>query len=110
MENLKKSKSELLEHFYYSLDSLVSFGSSKKLFKEVKKVDKTISRSEVNQWLQSQLTYTLHKPVKLNFKTRRFVVFDIDEQWQMDLVDLSKFSRYNAGFKYLLVCMQICMD
>lgn len=96
-----------LEKLYYSLDSSVSFGGKERLYKEAKRLDNTISRKDVDDWLKKQITYTLHKPVKLKFKTRSVIVYDIDEQWQLDLVDLSKLSKYNSGYKYLLVCIDV---
>jgi len=104
MEALKKN---LLERLYYSLDSDVSFSGREKLYEAAKQADKSITRKDVNDWLSSQLTYTLHKPVRQTFKTRPVMVYDMDEQWQMDLVDLSKLSRFNVGYKYLLVCIDV---
>ena len=52
--------------------------------------------------LQSVLSYTLHKPRRTRFPTTPTLVFDRDEQWQMDLVDMQKLSRWNKGDKYLL--------
>ena len=34
-------------------------------------------------------------------------MYDIDEQWQADLVEMSKLARHNSGYKYLLVCIDI---
>ena len=34
-------------------------------------------------------------------------MYDIDEQWQADLVDISKLARHNSGYKYLLVCIYL---
>ena len=56
------------------------------------------TKNEVREWLQSQDTYTLHKPTRRRFTRRRVVVYGIDHQWQADLVDLSKLSSYNKGF------------
>lgn len=98
---------ELLNKLYYSLDSSVAFGGKEKLFREARKQIKELKLYDVEKWLRAQPTYTLHKPVRLNFKTRRVIVYNIDEQWQMDLVDLSKLSRYNSGYKYLLVCIDV---
>lgn len=103
----KKSLKSLLNDLYYSLDSPVSFSSLERLYQEAKQHDESVSRKDVKDWLSSQLTYTLHKSVRLNFNTRPVIVYDIDEQWQMDLVDLSKLSRYNSGFKHLLVTIDV---
>jgi len=42
--------------------------------------------------LQSVLSCTLHKPRGTRFPTTPTLVFDGDEQWQMDLVDMQKLS------------------
>ena len=34
-------------------------------------------------------------------------MFDIDSQWQADLVDLQHLSRWNQGYKYLLTCIDV---
>ena len=54
-----------------------------------------------------QLAYTLHRPVRLNFKTWPVVVHRIDEQWQIDLVDMSKRSKHNDEFKFIMVVIDI---
>ena len=57
--------------------------------------------------LQSVLSYTLHKPRRTRFPTVPTLVFDRDEQWQMDLVDMQKLSRWNMGNKYLLTVIDV---
>ena len=53
--------------------------------------------------MKSQLAYTLHKPVRLNFKARPVVVHRIDEQWQIDLLDMSKLSNHKDGLKFIIM-------
>ena len=50
--------------------------------------------------------YTLHK-LCLNFKSTLVVVHQIDEQWQIDLVDMSKRSKHNDGLKFIMVVTDI---
>ena len=57
--------------------------------------------------LQSMLSYTLHKPRRSRFPTTPTLVFDRHEQWQMDLVDMQKLSRWNKGNKYLLTVIDV---
>ena len=57
--------------------------------------------------LQSVLSYILHKPRRTRFLTAPTLVFDRDEQWQMDLVDMQKLSRWNQGNKYLLTVIDV---
>jgi hypothetical protein len=86
-----------MESTYYNVVAPASYGGLSK-FKP-----KGYTKKEVREWLQSQDTYTLHKPTRRRFTRRRIVVYGIDHQWQADLVDLAKSSSYNKGFKYLVV-------
>lgn len=66
-----------------------------------------MSIEDVEEWLKSQSAYTLHKPVGLNFKTRLVVAHQIDEQWQIDLVYMSKLFKHNDGLKFIRVVVDI---
>jgi len=57
--------------------------------------------------LEQVLSYTLHKPVRKRFPTSPTLVFGRDEQWQMDLVDMQKLSKWNKGFKYMLTVIDV---
>ena len=35
------------------------------------------------------------------------MVHQIDEQWQIDSVDMSKLSKHNDGFKFIMVVIDI---
>ena len=55
----------------------------------------------------STLPEELHKPVRRKFKRRRVLVNGIDKIWAADLADMSAFSKFNQGFKYLLLVIDI---
>ena len=99
----------VLTPLYFSLREPSSFASKSKLLKAARQKMPSIKTREVKEWLMKNLTYTLHKPVKVNISksTRPVVVFEIDEQWQADLVDMSKLSKKNKGYKFLLVCIDV---
>ena len=101
------TKEELLKKLYYDLKNPAAYAGKCKLLQEAKKYDSNISIEDVEQWLKSHLAYTLHKPIRLNFKTRPVVVYQIDEQWQIHLVDMSKLSKHNDGFKFIMVVIDI---
>ena len=98
---------KILSELYYSFDSPVAFGGKQSLFKEAKKRKIKIKIKDVEKWLRSQPSYTLHKPVRINPKTRKVLVFEKDESWQIDLVDLTKLSKMNDGYKFLLVAIDV---
>ena len=67
------TKEELLKKPYYHLKNPAAYAAKSKLLQEAKKHDPNISIEDIEEWLKFQLAYTLHKPVRLNFKTRPVV-------------------------------------
>ena len=59
------------------------------------------------QWLQSQDIYTLHKPIRKNFKRRKTIVPGANFQMQADLIDFSLLKSYNDHYKYILVVIDV---
>ena len=66
-----------------------------------------IPLSQAQKELQQILSYTLHKPRRRRFKTLPTLVFNKDEQFVMDLVDMQKLAKYNKGNKYLLTVIDV---
>ena len=56
----------------------------------------------VKNTLLSIPSYTLHKPIRKIYKTNRVVVYSIDEQWQVDLVDVTNISSSNNNYKFIM--------
>ena len=56
---------------------------------------------------QKQLADELHKPVKKKFPRRRVISKSIDEIWAADLVEMQQFSKWNKGYKYLLMVIDV---
>ena len=59
-----------------------------------------------NDW-SKQLADELHKPIKRKFKKRRVLSHGVDEIWAADLVDMLKFTKWNKGYKYLLMVIDV---
>ena len=59
-----------------------------------------------NDWSQ-QLADELHKPIRRKFKTRRVISNGIDEIWCSDLVEMQQFSKWNKGYRYLLMILDV---
>ena len=91
-----------LEKSYYDALQPSSLGGVNRLIKGSKKNKKTVLK-----WLSGQDTYTLHKPVRRNFKRRRVITGGIGYQYEIDLVDLRKFSEWNDGMNYILMCIDV---
>lgn len=82
---------------YYDPSNPGSFGGVHRLWKEVGG-----SKQQVAEWLQTQDTYTLHKPARKKIKRNRIQVAGLDDQWEADLIDVQGLAKYNNNFKFLL--------
>ena len=51
---------------------------------------RVVPEHDVQRWLSEHDTYTLHKHVRRRFKRRCVVVGGPNQQWQADLVDISR--------------------
>ena len=56
---------------------------------------------------QQQLADELHKPIKRNFTRRRVITNGIDKIWCSDLVEMQQFSKWNKGYRYLLMVLDL---
>lgn len=93
-----------INKIYYDISHPAGYSSINKLSKEMSgKMNKT----EVKKWLQSQETYTLHKPVQRTFPRNKYVLSNYNELWQADLSDMRTYSEYNCGFKYILCVIDV---
>ena len=59
-----------------------------------------------NRW-KEKLADELHKSIKRKFPRRSVIVFNKDEIWSADLVDMQPFSSFNKGFKYILTVVDV---
>ena len=103
----EEKNNKLLEELYFSLESPSAFSGVNNFYKVAKSRNPSITLENVKQFLSKQLSYSLHKPIARRFSTRPVMVYYVDEQWQIDLVDMSKLSKANKGFKYLMVVIDV---
>ena len=92
-------------HSTQTVDNPVSFAGAKPLV-DVAPV-KGVKTSTTQNWLESQLVYTLHKLARKRFKRNRVIVNGKDEQWQADLVDVQALKKDNDGYRFLLTVIDL---
>ena len=63
--------------------------------------------SKIKRYLRQNVTHSLHKPVRHNFKRRRIITKYPGQIVQMDLVDMQKFSGSNSNYNYILVVIDL---
>ena len=93
---------ERLKAIYYDPKNPAGFASINKLAKA-----SGYSKAKVKAWLKAQPTYTLHKQARIHYPTRKYIVHDIDEQWQADLCDVALIARENDGNRFILTVIDI---
>ena len=77
-----------------------SFGGKKRFYVEVKKLYPNVSIKEIEQFLQIERSYVLHRTVHKPKFYRKVYTKGINYLWQADLLDLQKYSRKNRGYRY----------
>lgn len=93
-----------INNIYYNPSHPAGYASFDKLARAMKG---KMNREDVKRWLQSQETYTLHKPVHRNFPRNKYVLSNLNELWQADLSDMRTYSKYNDGFNYILCVIDV---
>ena len=98
-----------LDRIYYDLTSGGAFSSLSKLLHEVKRRGYylKVGLCRIQNYLNKQTTYTLYKPAKSKFATPAVRVNKINEQFDIDLMDVSKDSSDNDGTRFLLSMIDV---
>lgn len=91
-----------LKEIYYNPKHPAGFSSVAKLAKA-----SGYSKVKVKTWLKAQPSYTLHRQARKRYPTRKYIVHDIDEQWQADLADVALIAKENNGYRFLLTVIDI---
>ena len=97
---MERRRSKLHRH-YYDHKRVGSYGGVAALRRVVP------AERDVERWLSTQDAYTLHKPVRRHFKRRCVVVGGPNQQWQADLVDMSRLKTANDGTTFLLTVIDV---
>lgn len=94
-----------LRDIYYNPKT--GFSSAEKLYQQARKSGLSVTRKTVKEWLTNQDTYTRYKPIVRRHKFRATFVDYLGEELQMDLVDMSKYSKQNKGYYWILTGIEI---
>lgn len=66
-----------------------------------------MSKYKIRKWLQRQEAYSLQRGVRRPFKKNKVMALGIDDQWDVDLMDMSKYSKENDGIAFVLIVIDI---
>lgn len=96
---MKPKTQRLLSKLYYTPSNPACFSTVDSLWKAT---HETVPRKEVQEWLEHQESYTLHRPSRKHIKRNRYYVDNIDNLWHTDLCDMRALNKYNDGYNYIL--------
>ena len=89
---------------YNNLKHPCGLGSYAKLRRHL---NSKIKSEDIKKFLRTQDSYTLHYPSRKRFERDFVFVTNIDEQWQLDLADVGKYSKFNDGVCFLLCVIDV---
>lgn len=98
---------KILRDVYLNQNSSAYLGGISAVIKEAKRRKSSITEAEVRKFLEGQDVYTLHKTAERRFPRNRMVPSGLDSHWQADLMDLRPIKRYNKGFSYVLLVIDV---
>ena len=110
MVKIKKSSDELvrfLSHVYVSPKHASSCSSLDKLYRMAKNQFPSVTRKRIRKWAENNLSYSLHKPSRRNFKQNKVYAPEIDSLWEADLAFVQDVAKENDGVNYLLVVIDV---
>lgn len=93
-ENLFHKK---LQRLYYDPPHYSAYAGIEKLA-----IASREPRSRVLEWLEGEDAYNMHRQVRKRFPRRCYDVKNVDDLWEIDVMDLKSIQTYNDGYKYLL--------
>lgn len=98
---------KIIRRAYMDMNSPSAFAGIEKVYEEARKQDPKITKSQVKEYLENEPTYSIHKPSRIRYQRLRIVPTGLNSDWQADLAILNQISKYNDGYPYLLVCIDV---
>ena len=67
----------------------------------------SVTRKEIRKWVESNLSYSLHKPSRRTFKRNKVYAPETDSLWEADLAFVQDVAKENDGVNYSLVVSDV---
>ena len=101
---LTAAHAKLMSREYHDISKSGSYQSPGKFYLsfEACHPKSKVTLNNVREWMKQEDTYTLNKEYRGKFAKPNIVVAGLNDTWEADLADLSKYSKSNNGYKYLL--------
>ena len=94
---------EAVDKYYFDVKQPYSYGGFSRFASKFPQ----ISKKELKKYLEGEDAFTLHKPIRKKFPTRKTIATHLDSVWQLDLTDMIKYKSYNEGYRYILFVIDV---
>ena len=98
---------KLLSSIFFEPSHPASFSGPRKLHEAAVKQDSTVTLNTVKSWLSGEETCTFHKPSRKKFKRNKVIVRTIDREWDVDMMVMTKITKYKDGYHYILLAIDV---
>lgn len=102
---MERGMENALKIIYEDVAHEGSYGGVNKLYQAVK--DLGYTKKQVKDWLLKDDNYSIYKPVNRNIPRPRVIVSAINQQWGADTLNMKRYHKYNKGFNYILVLIDV---
>ena len=92
-----------MEEIYSDIDNPAGLASIDKLYKEIKKVDKTVTKDDVKLFLSGQDSYTLYKVLPRKFPRRKFLFIKPGHTLVCDVFYLNPIVKSKTPYILILI-------
>src|SRR6266567_2052005 len=107
MDENSSLKDKAIRRAYFDFKSPAAYSNIKNVHTEAKKENASVKPVDVQKYLQSEPTYTLHKTARHVFKRLKTIPTGLNTDWQCDLADVQQIAYHNKRYRYILVCIDV---
>ena len=98
---------KILKSIYSDPGKVGLFSGIDQLYRQAKKKIPNLTKHDVEEFLSSQDSYTLHRNVIRKFKTNKIISESKHQYWQADLSDMSRYASHNNGTRFILFVIDV---
>lgn len=99
------NKDRKFTELFYDLQKPSAYAGSQVLLRESR--NKKLSDKDAVAWLREQDAYNLHRRLRKNFQRRSYNVSNINDLWEIDLMDLKSLKHENNNHTFVLVAIDV---
>jgi hypothetical protein len=96
-----------LQSLYSTPGKSGAFSSADKLYRILRNEGFTMSKKQIQNWLNTQHVYTIHKRRIANFKRNSVIAQYPDHNWQADILFLQDIATFNDNKPCMFVCIDV---